>query len=72
MSVNGRNFLGGDSKSNSSLELDELPSFWEFEPILFWEEELETLNCFGTSSNSSVADSGLTESFHFQVVDSKK
>jgi hypothetical protein len=70
MSVNGRNLLGGDSKSDSSLELDELPSFWE--PILFWEEELETSISFGTSNNSSVADSRLTESFHFQAVDSKK
>ena len=64
-----QNLLEGDSKSDSSLELDKLPWFWVFEPVLFWEEELETSSCFGASSNSNVVNSGLIESFHFQVVD---
>jgi hypothetical protein len=70
MSINGRNLLGGDYEYDSSLELDEFPSLWEFEQVPFWEEELETLGCFRASSNSSVADSGLTVSFHFQAADS--
>jgi len=34
MSVNERTLLGGDSESDSSIELDELPPFCEIEPFL--------------------------------------
>jgi hypothetical protein len=69
MSVNRRTLIRGDSKSDLSLELDELPPLWEFEQVLSW--ELES-GCFGAWNNSSIANSGLTESSHFQATDSSK
>jgi hypothetical protein len=55
MSINGQALIGWGSESDSSLELEELPPFWE----------LKTSGCFRVWNNSSIADSGLIESFHF-------
>jgi len=69
MSVNGRILFKGDSKSDLSLEVYELPPFWEFEQVLSWELESD---CFGAWNDSCIANFGLTESSHFQATDSSK
>ena len=69
MLVNGWTLFEVDFESDSSLELDELPSLWGFERVL--SRELETLGCFGAWNNSSIVDYGLTKSSYFQATDSK-
>jgi hypothetical protein len=68
MSVKEWTLLGGDSETNSSIELDELPSNCKIKLVLTW--ELETSSCFEAWNNFSIADSRLTESSYFQAGDS--